>query len=168
MPRPKQATIKRSFLFSLPLDEKLEEIREHLALRTMTSAIEYCVNSTYKKEIDNYVTVTRNRTPRNIMSSDERAESSASKYKEREDARTRLAMERGEVISEALGGNIEVDNAGNRICRWKIYQKETPHYVSVGEFARAVMELSEDLIETQYRGGTREEIEEILANQDEK
>jgi hypothetical protein len=168
MPRPKQETIKRSFLFSLALDEKLAEIQEHLGLRTMTSAIEYCVNSTYKKEIDNYVTVNKNRTPRPNMTADERAESSASKYREREEARAKLAMERGEAIAEALGGTIENDNAGNRICRWKIYQKETPHYVSVGEFARAVVELTEDLIDTQYRGGTREEIEAILANQEDK
>lgn len=168
MPRPKTETIKRSFLLSIPLDEKLAEIQEHLGLRTMTSAIEYCVNSTYKKEIDNYVTVTKNRTPRTNMTADERAESSANKYREREEARAKLAMERGEVIARALGGTIEPDNAGNRICRWKIYQKETPHYVSVGEFARAVVELTEDLIDTQYRGGTREEIEAILANQEDK
>lgn len=165
MPRPKQETIKRSFLLSIPLDEKLEEIQEHLGLRTMTSAIEYCINSTYKKEIDNYVTVTKNRTPRTGMTADERAESSANKYQERQDARTKLSIERGEAIAKVLGGIVETDNAGNRICRWKIYQKETPHYVSVGEFARALVELTEDLIDTQWRGGSREEIEAILATQ---
>lgn len=164
MARPKTQTIRRAFLLSVPLDNKMAELQEHLGLRNMTSVIEYCINSTYKKEIDNYVTVTKNRQPRAMMTSEERVESSANKYREREEARAKLSLERGKAIAEALNGTIEDDNAGNAICRWKIYQKETPHYVSVGEFARAVIELDESLIETQYRGGTREDIESILAN----
>lgn len=165
MSRPKTETVRRAFLLSIPLDEKMAELQEHLGLRNMTSVIEYCINSTYKKEIDNYVTVTKNRAPRNLMSPDERVRSAAQKYQDRKDANNDLALERGTKICELLDGTTETDGAGNIICKWNVYQKETPHYVSTGAFSRSIKEMTEDLVEAQYRGGDKEEIINILNNQ---
>jgi hypothetical protein len=51
MLKEKQKTVRKTYLLSEVLDKKLSEIQEKLGLRTSTGAIEYCINSTHKKEI---------------------------------------------------------------------------------------------------------------------
>lgn len=157
---------KRLISFTPNIDNKMLEIQEYLGVKSMTAAVEYCVNFTHAKELNNYVQVTKRKESRATMSPDEAVLRNAQKYQDRKDANNALSIARGIKICEALEGTVNVDPSGNTLCTWSVYQKETPHYVSVGTFTKAAQEMTDDLLESQYRGGTRQEIISILEKTD--
>lgn len=161
MARQKQETKRIAVNVSMQMLDKIEQLQEHLGYRTVTAVLEHCINTTYKKELDNYVQVSKQRQPRANLTPEERAKNSAIKYSEREDARNKIRHEEGVAICDALDGEISEDG-GHTYCTWNVYQKETPREVSVASFTKSLLDLDESHVENQYRGGTKKELEEIM------
>lgn len=165
MAKTKQDLVRRGFLFSKGMDGRLLEIQEHLEMRNLTSVIEYCLNYVYQKELNNYVAVAKNRTPRVPMTTEERVSVNMTKYEDRKKAEYDIKREKCLELAEQLEAKIETDSAGNETARWNVYEKDTPNYVAVGQLAKPLLDLLETHVETQYRGASKEDIKKTLAEQ---
>ena len=93
---------------------------------------------------------------------EDRIKAKLNRAKEESDAKVALDKERQLGICQSLGGTIEEQTGGHMACTFKMYEKAGTRVL---EGARTVPfdSLHESLIATQYKGGTKEEIEEILA-----
>ncbi len=158
--------IKKSLNISDNTNSKVKDLKEYTGFKSFTSIVEYCINYTYQKELNNYINLNKNKTPKGSVSPEDRAENYARKYQDTREALIRTRREKGLAIAEMLNAEITTDSSGNEYARWNVYQKETDFYVSTGKLGESIMDLKDEYIETQFRGGTKEEILAILEKQD--
>jgi hypothetical protein len=158
----KKTTIRKGFLLSEDIVRKLQEIQEHISSKTETTALEYSIHMCHEKIFNNYVAVAKSRAPREVLSPEERADRDAKNDVALKDRKVQLLIEAGTERAKLLGASIETLPNGSQFATWKVYAKETPRYVSVGELGKNITEITDLDVTSQYRGGTREELEAIL------
>jgi hypothetical protein len=158
----KKTTIRKGFLLSEDIVRKLQEIQEHISSKTETTALEYSIHMCHEKIFNNYVAVAKNRAPRDVLSPEERADRDAKSEVALKERKLQILIEEGTKRAQLLNAEIETMPNGSQMATWKVYAKETPRYVSVGELGKNLTDITDLDVTSQYRGGTREELEAIL------
>jgi hypothetical protein len=157
----KQVTIPKSFKLTENILEKMKELQNNMGLKSEVSVIEYCINFTYEKKFDNYVAIQKNRPQKTNMTPSELANNRADRYESEKKARQEVAIKNGKAILEELEGEEFESSTGVKMGRFKIYSKDTPINGSISIREMAIVDMFDELVETQYKGCTKEEWQEI-------
>jgi hypothetical protein len=158
-----EKTTPKPFLITLKdkPNEKLDELRLEMGL-SRSGVIAMAIDLLHEKKLNNYVTAMKERKPREVLSPEEKADRDAKGEVALKERKLQILIEAGSERAKLLGASIEVLPNGSQMATWKVYAKETPRYVSVGELGKNITEITDLDVSSQYRGGTREELEAIL------
>lgn len=141
---------------------KLDELRLEMGL-SRSGVIAMAIDLLHEKKLNNYVTAMKERKPKGEpLTPEERADRDAKNDVALKERKMQLLLEAGLKRAELLEAKIETLPNGSQFAEWKVYAKETPRYVSVGELGKNVTDITDLDVTSQYRGGTREELEAIL------
>lgn len=141
--------------------EKIERIKEKRDIRTFVDALWYCVCETYEQQFENYKEVLKNRPPRVVLSSFDKALKDMDDQKEKQKAKLDLINHKGRALCQRLDG-IEIDNKNGTFgCEYQLFEKFGTR-VMKGKRTVPYDMLGEDHAAVQYKGGTKEEIDLLV------
>ena len=159
--RTKTDSKLKGYNLSLKLIEKIHEMQEQLGLKYETSVIEHCVNFTYEKKFDNYLTAKKNTSTRTVMTPEEVAAKNVARYTDTQNARQDILYTGGLELLKELGGEEFINSAGQKMAKFFTYSKDTKVTGSKSIITMLVTELDKELLETQYQGCTKDEWAEL-------
>lgn len=93
----------------------------------------------------------------------ERLEADLKRKEEEDKAKIALANKRAVELCEQLGGNIIMEANGSKACQYKTYEKIGQRVVT-GSRKVYFDTIHQNHLADQYRGGTKEEIQTLLAD----
>lgn len=161
--------MKKKTAYSIIFDESdretIDRLKELTRMKDTSSVIRMALMAYHKELEPLYVrakqgapTRTRFETP------EERVKAQMLRKKEEESAKRAIEQERALKICEALDGEVIEQEGGNVACKFSLYEKVGKRVI-VGSRTVPFDNLHNSLIDTQYKGGTKQEIVELLAKQ---
>lgn len=135
------------------MQDKLKEIKKELGLIQTSDTLRYCISYTLKKLLPEYVRVQKMNTP----------EAKAIHKVATQEAKQRIKEQTQEEKTQAILKALDAKILPNDMCEFKTYQyvnKNIPPFV--GGRKINISELTNDHVEKQYKGATKEEILEAL------
>lgn len=152
---------RKVFHFDDEIMEIIESIKERRMLRYDIDAIVYALVETYDRDFNNYKELIKSRSSKVGRTPEEKAQEDVQKQEEIRKAKAELIVTRGRNICDRLEG-IEIKNPNGTFgCDFKMYDKVGKRVLE-GKRTVPYDMLSESHIDTQYRGGSKEEIIKLI------
>lgn len=144
--------------------EKLELLRDKRGFSRLNDTVIYAIMETYNSEVDNYREILKKRQPREVLSPEEKVKREAERESAKRTAKEVVMVNAARDICLLLEGT-EVNNANGTFgCEYKLYEK-VGRRVLVGKRIVPYDLLTSEHVSLQYKGGTKEEIDQLVDNE---
>lgn len=135
--------------------QKLNDIKDYIGFVQTSDTMRFCISTTLKKLIPDYVKVQRASTP------EDRARVKVATM----EAKTQMKEEREKDRIARLLKELDAKVLDNGMCEYKTYEYVNPNILPfVGSRKIAISELTNDHVAKQYSGASKEVILEALNN----
>lgn len=157
---------KKSYPYSMILldddNEIVERLKELTGLRNTSDIIRQSLRS-YHKELEPLYVRKKSDTPKRATytSSQDRVKAQLERKKEDEEAKKEIEYQKALAIANQLNGEIITQDNGNHACKFTLYEK-VGNKVVKGSRTIPFENLHESVLETQFKGGSKEEILAII------
>lgn len=137
--------------FSPDMEKIIDMIREKFGLMSFAEAVRFCIADAKQSHFPDYVMVQKERLKKTELTPEERAKQKITNKEIEKKVAVEDRIERGRRIGELLMGE-EFDINGVPHLRYKVYTQINNHYVDISQVEIGMSEVTEKLLDTQYRG----------------
>lgn len=143
--------------------EKLEAIQSKRCFMRLNDALIYIIGEMHDKEFNNYKELIKNRPVRTPLTEEEKVVKQVARADAREEAKRNLILEKGRAICSTLDGTVINHGNGSFGCEYVLYEK-VGKTVLKGKRIVPLDLLTDEHVELQYKGGSKAEVQELLAS----
>lgn len=145
------------------VDEAIQAVMEHTNIQDVANTIRYCISFTKSKLIPEYISVKKSAPKRTVFDNPmDKVAHELAKKKEKAQAEHALKVKNGMRICELLDGEVVNQEGGHTACKFTTYELANPRLVLTGSRTMPIDDLYEELIQLQYKGGTKEEVLKVF------
>lgn len=162
MEKTKKQSRTYAVRLSPDVDEAIEAVMEHTNIQDVANTIRYCISFTKSKLIPEYI-ATKKMAPKRVIYDNpiDKVEAELVRKKEKAQAEHALKVREGMKICGLLDGEIVNQESGHTACKFALYEKVGTRVIQ-GSRTIPIDDLHQSHIDSQYKGGTKKDINALL------